>query len=312
MISFCRKARRIRFELALPIPAYIKSFDGYDQGAQLLSKFGVRSSEELTLQISRSEFQAYNSPFLEEYYRSINSGSDLDPDEGQTAERIKEGDLIYFPFDDAIFEIKTVVFDAPFFQFGQGYIFELQCEKFEFSGESFDTGFEVIDDTEENSDYYTLEIDVAEGGTSTFKNNEKVTIYNVSGIETPTLTPPDPVVEFQFYNNSGYISRYQTVTATVSSWDIVNRKLKLIDLSNQDPTRQNEQTADVDVDRLAEVLIIGSDSSAAWLSTTAAKEDKSFDQDQVIQQELTASRSKIPLTWTSLRVYVINSSIYCM
>ena len=45
------------FELALPMPAYIKTFDGYDSGLEALTKFGVRSSDELTLQISKSEFK---------------------------------------------------------------------------------------------------------------------------------------------------------------------------------------------------------------------------------------------------------------
>ena len=104
------------FELALPLPAYVKSFDGYDNGLEALTKFGVRSSDELVLQISRSEFSAYYSPFIKSYYNSI-AGRDetalLERLDGETS-RPKEGDLIYFPFDDSIFEIKYVQFDVPF------------------------------------------------------------------------------------------------------------------------------------------------------------------------------------------------------
>ena len=35
------------FELAMPMPVYIKTYDGYDNGLEMLSKFGVRSSDEL-------------------------------------------------------------------------------------------------------------------------------------------------------------------------------------------------------------------------------------------------------------------------
>ena len=38
---------------------------------------------------------------------------------------------------DGIFEIKYVMFDQPFFMLGKGYIFELQCEKFEQGHELF-------------------------------------------------------------------------------------------------------------------------------------------------------------------------------
>ena len=43
--------------------------------------------------------------------------------------------------------VKYVQFDQPFFQMGKGYIYELQCEKFEYSGEDFQTGILEIDET---------------------------------------------------------------------------------------------------------------------------------------------------------------------
>jgi len=55
------------FEVAMPLPAYIKSFDGYDNGMELLTKFGVRNSDELTFIISRSQFTTYYSPYLKKY-----------------------------------------------------------------------------------------------------------------------------------------------------------------------------------------------------------------------------------------------------
>jgi hypothetical protein len=100
--------------------------------------------------------------------------------------------LIFNPFDDSIFEIKYVQFDQPFFTLGKGYIFELQCEKFEYSGEDFDTlastrwtTFRIVVLTSSwNSISWT-------GGTGTFKLNEKVTIYNIANL--PPI--PDSVVQ---------------------------------------------------------------------------------------------------------------------
>jgi hypothetical protein len=52
----------------MPMPLYIKSFDGYDNSMEMLTKFGVRSSDELTLMMSRSEWSAYYAPFIKGYY----------------------------------------------------------------------------------------------------------------------------------------------------------------------------------------------------------------------------------------------------
>ena len=52
----------------MPIPMYVKSFDGYDNGMELLTKFGVRNSDEITLQMSRSQFQTYYTPYHQVFY----------------------------------------------------------------------------------------------------------------------------------------------------------------------------------------------------------------------------------------------------
>ena len=118
------------FSMALSIPMYVKSFDGYDNSMEMLTKFGVRSADELTLVMSRSQWTAYYAPFVKALY---NDQSGRDPEAlndplGQTARRPKEGDLVFFPYDGGIFEVKYVMFDQPFFQLAKGYVFELQCE----------------------------------------------------------------------------------------------------------------------------------------------------------------------------------------
>ena len=111
-----KESTKSAFEVALPIPMYLKTFDGLDNGMELLTKFGVRSSDQITLQMSWSVTSSYG-PFIEDYYKA-RMVVDLNSLEGQTSAS-KEGDLIYFPFDDSLFEIQYVQFDQPFFQFGQ-------------------------------------------------------------------------------------------------------------------------------------------------------------------------------------------------
>ena len=59
--------------------------------------------------------------------------------------RPKEGDLIYFPLGERLFEIKHVEFENPFYQLGKNYIYELQCELFRYEDEYIDTNVAVID-----------------------------------------------------------------------------------------------------------------------------------------------------------------------
>lgn len=277
------------FETALPIPMYVKSFDGYDQSMELLTKFGVRSSDTITLQMSRSQFITSYSPFIEQLYREQNGGADLDHLEGQTDARPKEGDLIYFPFDDSIFEIKYVEFEQPFFQLGRGYVFEINCERFEYSGETFSTGYEDIDDTRADMDYFKVDFTLAAGGVNTFELREKVTIYDVSHLETPTTDIPDPIEDFRIYKDAGYLGPIPTVTGTVMNWDQPNLQLKVGDISNMDPEQEDRSDSDTEYDviinKMANVLIVGETSGASWLTTAADDARVAFTDNTELQKE---------------------------
>ena len=306
------------FELALPIPAYIKTFDGYDNGLEILSKFGVRSSDELTIQISRSEFTTHYAPFLKSYYNA-NAGrpdtAQLDRLEGETASRPKEGDIIYFPFDDGIFEIKYVNFDQPFFQLGQGYVFELQCEKFEYSGAIFDTGYDQVDDTTEEPDYFRLQLNLELDGTDTFQTKEQVILYSLYDYEivdgnlnneffildaggaeitedhVPTYAGgaedirfKDAHEDFRLYKDPGYKNRVPLVEGTVQFWDKTNGILTLSDLHDMDPT-QEDAIKDLTVNEFDRVVVVGQTSGSVWYSISAETRDKPFDDEKVIQSE---------------------------
>jgi len=304
------------FELAMPMPVYIKTYDGYDNGLEMLSKFGVRSSDELTLQISRSEFVTHYSPFLKSYYNAMAGRppeAELDRLEGETAARPKEGDLIYFPFDDGIFEIKYVNFDSPFFQLGQGYVFELQCEKFEYSGEVFETGYDQVDDTTIEPDFFRLEFELEEGS-DTFLYQEDVIIYNLEGeyditdgngdpfnildggtaeiVHELTYVAGDandirfkePQMPFSLYKDPGYTHGVVMVKGTVQYWNQPEGVLTLSDLHDFDPTQEDENR-DLTVNKFDRVAIVGQTSGAVWYSNKAQTRDKPFDDEKIIQNE---------------------------
>ena len=291
------------FRLAMSIPLYIKSYDGYDNSIEMLSKFGVRSSDEMTLIMSRSQWTTYYGPYVKSLYNSQSDRDELAQNDaliGQTSRRPKEGDLIFFPFDGGIFEVKYVQFDQPFFQLGKGYIFELQCEKFEYSGEDLNTGIAAIDETAPRSDFPNTMFNMIEGGISSFKFQETVRIFNLSNIQFSELTTdagdeiltddlkfifPDNLDVFQLYDDSGIIHQVPFVEATVAEWNAETRKLSVANLTDLNPEQLDPETGNVDVNAFDTVLIVGQDSGASWTSGSVIQKPKPFDDAEYIQEE---------------------------
>jgi len=123
-----------QFTDAYPIEAYVDSFDGYGDNPTILSKFGIQALNEITLIISRERFKNYISPLI-----------DNQPNI-KLSTRPKEGDLVWFPLGDRLFEIKYVEHEKPFYQLQGIYTYELRCELFRYEDEIIDTGIEDIDD----------------------------------------------------------------------------------------------------------------------------------------------------------------------
>jgi hypothetical protein len=121
------------FNNAYPIEAYVNNFDGYDGQGTLLSKFGIQDIDDLTLIISKDRYENYITPLIK----------DLPNIELST--RPKEGDLIYFPLGQRLFEIKFVEHEQPFYQLQKNYVYELRCELFRYGSEVLDTGVDEID-----------------------------------------------------------------------------------------------------------------------------------------------------------------------
>ena len=130
-----------RFDDAYPIEAYVESFDGYGDNPTLLSKFGLQATNEITLIISKERFENYISPLMK------------NEENIKLSTRPKEGDLIYFPLGDRLFEIKYVEHEKPFYQLQKNYVYELRCELFRYEDEIIDTGIDEIDNELVSDDY---------------------------------------------------------------------------------------------------------------------------------------------------------------
>ena len=122
------------FKSALPIEMYVQNYDGWEGQSVELSKFGIESKDEIVLVVSQERYEMYIQPLIE---RIPNV---------KLASRPKEGDIIYFPLGDVLFEIKNVKRDKPFYQLQKNYVYELTCELFRFEDEIIETGISEIDD----------------------------------------------------------------------------------------------------------------------------------------------------------------------
>jgi hypothetical protein len=140
-----------KFEEAIPLEAYVDTFDGYEGQGSLLSKFGVQALDDLTLIISRDRFENYITPLIKNIPNI------------ELATRPKEGDLIYFPLGDRLFEIKFVEHEKPFYQLKKNYVFELRCELYRYEDSVVDTGVGDIDDNLEKAGYIETLTLVASG-----------------------------------------------------------------------------------------------------------------------------------------------------
>ena len=139
--TIIREVIESKFNDAYPLEAYVNTYEGYEGQGTILSKFGVQPLDDLTLTISKERFEEYITP-LTKNLPNI-----------ELATRPKEGDLVYFPLGDRLFEIKFVEHEKPFYQLQKNYVYELTCELFRYEDEVLDTGVEQIDDNIKDEGY---------------------------------------------------------------------------------------------------------------------------------------------------------------
>lgn len=166
--NIVKEVKTSKFDDNFLIEMYLNNYEGYGQSYDIMSKFGIKLTNEISLTLSKERFEEFISPFLQ----TILEAEDADPniDDGANlllASRPREGDLIYFPLGERLFEIKRVEFENPFYQLGKNYVYELKCELFEYEDEKIDTGIEELQDSIKNVGYITTLKLVGVGQTAT-------------------------------------------------------------------------------------------------------------------------------------------------
>ena len=155
-----------KYTNAEPIEMYVEDGAGFGGDKEIISQFGLENRNEITFVVSKERFQEMDSQInLEEGEGSIaledgsidqtDSSSNLTTLTGNyyilqdiattDADRPQEGDLVYHPVFEKMFEINFVDHDEPFYQLDNNPVYKLRCKQFEYASEVMDTGIATID-----------------------------------------------------------------------------------------------------------------------------------------------------------------------
>ena len=212
------EVRYSKYQEQFQIEMLLQNVTGFGDNAEFISKFGLRITDEIIFRVSTrrwTEEVAEHNPTL------------------TVDERPNEGDLLYFPLTQDIYEIKFVGKEEPFFQFGKIQFYAITAEIYEVGQDDFDTGVAEIDAVEQLFDN-AIKLIMDPGGTGDFTVGEEVVgdeflakgtaIISGDAVDSITITDGGlhyksalpPSVTFTGGGGTG-----ATATATVSSAGLV-------------------------------------------------------------------------------------------
>ena len=216
---------------AYSVEMYIENTEGYEGEGDLMSKFGVQVRDSATFVLS-----------LRSWERFISLDSNL-----ATSLRPNEGDLIYFPLSGSLFEIKFVEHESPFYQVGKLFVFKLQCELFEYSGEDFDTDIAQIDQIEDEQAYITT-MTMASGGTGSYSVNENVTLSGTTVGEVTSWTASTRTLKLKDVTTT--LEAGDTLVGSLDNASFDIRSIDSVYEMANDPQADNKEFEDNDANYL--------------------------------------------------------------
>ena len=166
-----------KFTRQHPIEMYVEDSEGFGGDKEIINQFGLENRNEVTFVVSKERFQEMDSQVTLEDGTDTTGGSilletaSIDQSSSSStlttiqgdnnfyilldtaptdADRPLEGDLVYHPVFEKMFEISFVDHDDPFHQLDNNPVYKLRCRQFEYSQEVIDTGIAEIDEIEDN------------------------------------------------------------------------------------------------------------------------------------------------------------------
>tara|TARA_B100001778_G_scaffold212327_1_gene175861 strand:- start:259 stop:1272 length:1014 start_codon:yes stop_codon:yes gene_type:complete len=206
-----------KFTRQHPIEMYVEDSEGFGGDKEIITQFGLENRNEITFVVSKERFQEMDSQVTLEDGTDTTGGSilletasidqssssstlttiqgdnnfyillDITPTD---ADRPLEGDLVYHPVFEKIFEINFVDHDEPFYQLDNNPVYKLRCKSFEYGSEVLDTGITTIDAIETDLTTDTREHQFTLEQTSAY--NESIALeFNTNLTYTDSLLMED-------------------------------------------------------------------------------------------------------------------------
>jgi hypothetical protein len=166
------------YDKAIMIEMYIKSVDGFGGDGNFMSKFGLEIRDQVTFTVAKRVFE-------EEI-----GGSENLP-------RPREGDIIYFPLNKKMFQIKYVNNKPVFYPMGALQVYDMTCELFEYSGEQFNTGIPELDDIQDKQSMNIFDYGIITEDSFNITTEDN----NYLVLETYTMNDIDPFADNDFIQN---------------------------------------------------------------------------------------------------------------
>lgn len=175
-----------KYQDQFQVEMLLQNVQGFGDTSEFISKFGVRITDEVRFILSTRRWKEVT----EEYEPELNVQG-----------RPNEGDLLYFPLTQDLYEIKFVERESPFYQFGKIQFFVITAEIYEVGSDLIDTGVEEIDQIEQLfSPAIALTMKI--GGTDDFIVGEIITSSTTGDTATVKSWNPDTRV-LQLINRKG-------------------------------------------------------------------------------------------------------------
>ena len=180
-----------KFENGRELEMYVDSYEGYEGEGELMTQFGLEIRDEITLTVSRKRFLE---TFADKNYPYP-----------------REGDLIFFPLSEGLFEINFIEREQNFFNFGKIFSFQLKCSLFRYSGSEFDTGFDQIDGVTSETVDQLYAAQMGSTGSGNFTEGEIAYLSDTSGVTGATMNVID-------WDSSTKVAELQLVSGSVDNF----------------------------------------------------------------------------------------------
>ena len=229
------EVRYTKFQDQFQIEMMLVNVMGFGDNAEFVSKFGLRITDEIIFRVSTNRW--------DEEVAEHSMSAKL-----EVPSRPNEGDLLYYPLTEDLYEIKYVGKEEPFFQFGKIQFYALTAELYEVGSDDLATGVAEIDAIEELFDT-AIALTMGVGGTGDFTAGETVTGGTTS--TTAEVKSWDSSTRIlQVINRTGTFASNESLTGNNSSavWVVSTFDTLQDTNSDYDQNRQIEDTADNIVD----------------------------------------------------------------